>query len=252
MLPGFRFLFAAIVLAMSVMIFGLGAAALLRAAHEQFANIPSRRALPGPVFGQQQETLALLRFEPPPIDQPSDQEATAAAPAETQAGAAPPAEPEKLAALNAEDSTPSPKAAPDMPTSEAMPPGEDVTAQDGSPALPGETKVAAIPDVVSENESAPAAAEPQSPSASPEAGAAATRIATLGGPAVDVEATEQAKRPDAKSNRRAIRKRLRAQRARERRKLAALHLAQQLAAQQAAALQQANPFRPPAVTRASP
>ena len=249
MLPGFRFLFAAIVLAMSVMIFGLGAAALLRAAHEQFASIPSRRALPGPVFGQQQETLALLRFEPSAIDQAPDQDATVV---EKPVAAALLAGTEKLAALNAEDSTPSPTAAPDMPTFEAMPPGEDVSAQVGAPALPEETKVAAIPDVASENESALAAAEPQSPSASPEAGAAATRIATLGGPAVDVEATEEAKGADAKSNRRAIRKRLRAQRARERRKLAALHLAQQLAAQQAAAQQQANPFAPPAVTRASP
>jgi len=34
MLPGFRFLFAAIVLSMSVLIFGFGAAALLRTAHE--------------------------------------------------------------------------------------------------------------------------------------------------------------------------------------------------------------------------
>src|SRR4051812_7141160 len=53
MLPGFRFLFAAIVLSMSVLIFGLGAAALLRAAHEQFASIPSRRPPPEPVFARQ-------------------------------------------------------------------------------------------------------------------------------------------------------------------------------------------------------
>src|SRR5882724_4561905 len=69
MLPGFRFLFAAIVLSMSVLVFGLGAAALLRTAHEQFASIPSRRAPPEPVFAQHIEppmpTLALLRFEPP-------------------------------------------------------------------------------------------------------------------------------------------------------------------------------------------
>ena len=38
MLPGFRFLFAAIVLSMSVLVFGLGAAALLRAAHEEVAS----------------------------------------------------------------------------------------------------------------------------------------------------------------------------------------------------------------------
>src|SRR3981189_2401695 len=50
MLPGFRFLFGAIVLSMSVLVFGLGAAALLRAAHEEFANVPSRRAPPARVF----------------------------------------------------------------------------------------------------------------------------------------------------------------------------------------------------------
>src|SRR5437762_816379 len=76
MLPGFRFLFAAIVLSMSVLVFGLGAAALLRAAHEQFASIPSRRATPEPVFAQHNEppvpTLALLRFEPPVLEQALD------------------------------------------------------------------------------------------------------------------------------------------------------------------------------------
>ena len=76
MLPGFRFLFAAIILSMSVLVFGLGAAALLRAAHEQFASIPSRRATPEPVFAQHNEppmpTLALLRFEPPVIEKAPD------------------------------------------------------------------------------------------------------------------------------------------------------------------------------------
>ena len=46
MLPGFRFLFAAIVLSMSMMVFGLGAAALLRAAHEEFASNPSLHTTP--------------------------------------------------------------------------------------------------------------------------------------------------------------------------------------------------------------
>ncbi len=67
MLPGFRFLLAAIVLSMSILVFGLGAAALLRAAHEEFAGMPSRRTLPEPVFAQRTETqatLALLRVEP--------------------------------------------------------------------------------------------------------------------------------------------------------------------------------------------
>ena len=69
MLPGFRFLFTAIVLSMSVLIFGLGAAALLRAAHEEFANLPSRRATPEPMFARLSDdpppTLALLRVDPP-------------------------------------------------------------------------------------------------------------------------------------------------------------------------------------------
>src|SRR5207244_12753309 len=41
MLPGFRFLLAAIILATSILIFGLGAAALLRTAPEAFASNPT-------------------------------------------------------------------------------------------------------------------------------------------------------------------------------------------------------------------
>ncbi len=43
MLPGFRFLFAAILLSTSILVFGLGAAALLRASHEQYVSNPSWR-----------------------------------------------------------------------------------------------------------------------------------------------------------------------------------------------------------------
>jgi hypothetical protein len=71
MLPGFRFLFATVVLAASVLIFGLGAAALLRAAHEELASLaaavsPAPRPLPA---GQDamRPTLALLRIETPDI-----------------------------------------------------------------------------------------------------------------------------------------------------------------------------------------
>src|SRR3979411_514478 len=73
MLPGFRFLFSAIVLSMSILIFGLGAAALLRAAHEQFASNPSWRAAPEVMFAQPSEAtkpvLAILRVEPTPAEQ---------------------------------------------------------------------------------------------------------------------------------------------------------------------------------------
>ena len=43
MLPGFRFLFAAILLSASILVFGLGAAALLRATHEEYVSNPSWR-----------------------------------------------------------------------------------------------------------------------------------------------------------------------------------------------------------------
>lgn len=67
MLPGFRILFATTVLAISVLIFGLGAAALLRAAHDEFASLPSWRLAQQPMLAQQFEisgpTLAMLRVE---------------------------------------------------------------------------------------------------------------------------------------------------------------------------------------------
>src|SRR5512139_808209 len=101
MLPGIRFLLAAIVLSLSVLIFGLGAAALLRAAHEEVASVPTRRVMPEPVFAQPVErpvpTLALLRVEPAAPDTPA-----AAQPVPEPAPEAVPVprvETEKLAAL---------------------------------------------------------------------------------------------------------------------------------------------------------
>lgn len=81
MLPGFRFLFATVVLAVSVLIFGLGAAALLRAAHEEFVSLPSWRLAQQPVLAPQFEmsgpTLAMLRVEAlaakPSADKPRQQ-----------------------------------------------------------------------------------------------------------------------------------------------------------------------------------
>lgn len=68
MLPGFRFLLAAILLSTSVLVFGLGAASLLRASHEQYVSNPSWRNGPQePVFAQASEpaqpVLAALRVE---------------------------------------------------------------------------------------------------------------------------------------------------------------------------------------------
>lgn len=66
MLPGFRFLLAAILLSASVLVFGLGAASLLRASHEQYVSNPSWRNGPQEqVFAQAPEpVLAALRVEP--------------------------------------------------------------------------------------------------------------------------------------------------------------------------------------------
>ena len=67
MLPGFRFLFAATLLTISMLIFGLGAAALLRAAHQEFASIPSRRAPPGIYYQQTRRSNdACAAFSPGP------------------------------------------------------------------------------------------------------------------------------------------------------------------------------------------
>jgi len=86
MLPSFRFLFAAILFSMSILVFGLGAAALLRTAHEEFANNPFWHAAPETTFAQQSEAtrpvLALLRVGPVPAEQEApDDVPSVAAPA---------------------------------------------------------------------------------------------------------------------------------------------------------------------------
>ena len=123
MLPGFRFLFTAIVLSMSILIFGLGAAALLRAAHEEFANLPARRAPPQPMFARQNDdqppTLALLRVDTPDIVQPTENAPAAAVP-EGAIDIPAPAEPENLAALKpAEEPVQVEAAKPETPAKEA-------------------------------------------------------------------------------------------------------------------------------------
>src|SRR5689334_8588108 len=83
MLPGFRFLFAAILLCVSILVFGIGAAALLRAAHEEFASKPSWRGAPEITFTQPIETtrqvIALMRVEPKPAAEPKPAEPAAGA-----------------------------------------------------------------------------------------------------------------------------------------------------------------------------
>lgn len=256
MLPGFRFLFAAIVLSMSVLIFGLGAAALLRSAHEEFVSLPSRRAPAEQVFARQNEppmpTLALLRFDPPAAvdDKPSESTSAGAAPepmtpAEPSAEAAP-AEPEKLAALKPEEPMPA-AAKPEVAAVDTTAAAPAAPAEVTPPVANEEITVAAIAVAP---EPAPSTAAPAIDKPSLEGNAAATKIATLGGPAVIIEEAAAAKTTEAKPDRSEVRKR-NAQRAKERRRIAARR-ARLAAARHAAAIaaqQQANPFGQTATAR---
>jgi hypothetical protein len=135
---------------------------------------------------------------------------------------------------------------PDVPAAKTEPVAE--AAPTAAPAAANdEVKVAAI----AEPAPPPATAistvtEPVAEAPSSESNIAATKIATLGGPAVTIEQPASVKTPSAKPDRSAARKR--AARAKERRRIAARRAA--LLAQQAAAQQQANPFDPQTVTRA--
>ena len=242
MLPGFRFLFTAIVLSVSILVFGLGAAALLRAAHEEFANHPARRAPPEPVFSRQNfpamPTLALLRVDPPAAEKPAPADEAAAeiapdtvSPAE-QAPDAALVETGKLAAPASEEAGLAETAVPPPPpVIEAITETVAAPAEPETPAANAATKLAAIIET------------PEPPPAkdglSRKDGGAA-RIATLGGLAVIVDEKTSARTTDASPDRSAVKKRA-AQRARERRRAAARRA--RLAREAALAEQAAQPQR---------
>src|SRR6185437_10401984 len=89
MLPGLRFIFAAIVLFISVLVFGFGATALLSNAREEFASAPAWQPPPETRFAQRnapaKPVLALLRVNDapkvtasaPPADQPAPESESA-------------------------------------------------------------------------------------------------------------------------------------------------------------------------------
>src|SRR5689334_7538198 len=169
MLPGIRFLFAAIVLSMSILIFGLSAAALLRAAHEEVASVPTRRVMPEPVFAQQVEapppTLALLRVEPAAPEKTADAPAVAAPAPEPapEAAPVPPVESGKLAALKVEDIAPAETATPEItakPEAAVTEIAVPTLAAAAEPPPPSETKTAALDVAPSPPEAAPAPSEP--------------------------------------------------------------------------------------------
>ncbi len=245
MLPGFRFLLTAIVLSMSILIFGLGAAALLRAAHEEFANLPARRTAPEPMFARRTDetppTLALLRIETPDEDKPAEN-LTAAAPdsavdTRTPAGQGldpAPERPEQLATLTPTEPAPNEATKPDV----AKESSAESPAEPATETTAPDTKLAAIAEAAE-----PVAAAPPPPDGySFEGNPAATRIATLGGPAVivDEKAAADAQRPaESKPDHSAIKK-LAAERARERRRIAAARRAR--VAREATLTLPPNPF----------
>ena len=280
MLPGFSFLFAATMLSMSLLIFGLGAAALLRAAHESFASNASWRAAPEVPFAQRPETtmpvLAALRVEPNSFDKANEQTAVAPAPADQLMPAIEPARNgaarnDQVAALQPAETPPLEPAKPaEQPTPVSIPenpPATDVVSPPAA-AAPAEPVAAAddrkltvatleatpakIETIKSEPVAAPAS-QPQTdpaiatvetaPAAEAADSPAAVKIATLGGPPVDV--TDDAsiplrtvKLPRSRPDQAAIKKRVQARRALQRRRLA---LRARLMQQQ----QQANPFAQP-------
>jgi len=274
MLPGFRFLFTAIMLLLSILIFGLGAAALLRAAHEEFASNPSWHATPETTFAQQNEAprreatrpeatrpnatrpvLAMLRMDAP-VGEKSPDLPPAALPLASAEQAAPlstPAEPERIAALKPEDSSPPEPAKPEIPVSESPAKSEAAPALADTPAPADETRIAATEEAAPPaNEAARAASGPASAPASPDTDLASTKIATLDGPPVTIEAQPSVKAAGAKPDASVIQKRLQARRAAQRRRVAArARLARQALQQQ----QIPNPFatRPlqPAIQQAT-
>jgi hypothetical protein len=274
MLPGFRFLFAAIMLSMSLLVFGLGAAALLRAAHESFASNSSWRAAPEIPFAQHPDTtlpmLATLRVEPAIMDKVNEPAKVTAAPADQPPSVAESAGSEQVAALRPtetpriEMAKPADAALP-MPTEE-NPPAVEATSvgavsptSETTPATDAQktTAVAAIDAAPAGSEPAAAQAEPAllppanptsanptsaTPAKAPEADVATTKIATLGGPPVDIADAASAsgvKSDRAKPDEGAIKKHVHARRSLRRRRLAAR--ARLLALQQL----QANPFGQP-------
>jgi hypothetical protein len=273
MLPGFRFLFTAIVLTMSVLVFGLGAAALLRAAHEQFASNPSWHAAPEANFAQQTElstpVLSMLRVEEtanahrPPSDIVSATNAVAVPDSNQQAEIVPPDAPERVAVLTSEPPALDLPAKARAPVSEE-PPTETSVTQDDAPAAQtisvvpadsaGETRTASIgrdaAELPADSTTIPVAteADPAASRQSAEADSPRLQIAKLDSTFVAVHLKPSAKAVNARPDPSVIRKRLRARRAALRRRLAAERVRQaQLATPtaQEAAQQVANPFAPP-------
>lgn len=177
MLPGFRFLFAAIVLTISTLVFGLGAAALLRASHEQFASLPATPSAPAlpPIAtadaSPNDTTLALLRVDTPELDAAPAPRTTPAPVSDHAAPALPPAPEAKETVV-----TPAP---PDIVASEPNPTPASAAATSEPSKTIGEVETAATASPTPEtSQVVPEAAVTQPETSRPEPTATPTDIAT--------------------------------------------------------------------------
>ncbi|ABD06624.1 hypothetical protein RPB_1916 [Rhodopseudomonas palustris HaA2] len=177
MLPGVRFLFAAVVLAVSMLVFGLGAAALLRAAHEQFASgrssRPAQIALALRPAEPAMPTLSLLRVEPPAAEPVVPDEQSIAAPPVQATESAPQAAVTSVPE-SAETATPD--------TTIATPPAAELKAPDNK--APDQTAGPAAGSVVAEQDAQPGANQQpaMAPAATSEPSATASAIDTAAKP----------------------------------------------------------------------
>jgi len=250
-------------LSMSLLVFGLGAAALLRAAHESFASNSSWRAAPEVTFAQRSDSalpmLATLRVDTPVVEKAPEQASPVASSVETSPAATAPATSEQVAAVKPLDAAPAETSTSESPPP-AMRPAENPPSAAQATATVDQTTTAAITPPGA-GERAAAASEPkgtpQSTPAPDQASPATTKIATLGGPPVDITeetisetlpARDKTAMPDqARADQSTIKRRVQAKRAAHRRRLTArARLAIQ--AQQ----QQANPFAPSTPAIAAP
>ncbi|WP_208639260.1 hypothetical protein [Bradyrhizobium forestalis] len=182
MLPGFRFLFAAILLSTSILVFGLGAAALLRTTHQQYVSNPAWRNGPQEqVFAQvpepAQPVLAVLRAEPevPAETTPSlrDQVPTIGLPA---------SEPEQVAALATET---------DVQPQVAAPPAEAPAVEPAKPEATAEAAVTASTDTLTPADTTASIPEAK-PAATASEPAPVDPTAALASSAIDVAALKAA------------------------------------------------------------
>ena len=160
MLPGFRSLFVAVTLAISMLIFGLGAAALLRATHEEFASLPLK-PIPEVMFGSkeaEQPTLAVLQVDTPPAAEAATPESNQAdaqhtvtplsdAQPETAADVPPATDAPSASADTDEPAASPPQSEPVPAIADTTPPANTAAPEPSEPARGGETSGAVKPAV---------------------------------------------------------------------------------------------------------